>query len=258
MKTTFIFTAVFIFVTSISVSQVTGNEYVRDSLAILFDFNVSKGNNPEQVRVLLKEKLPETQRIVLIAYTDSVGSISYNERLASKRLLYAYHLLLHNKLATKIEIDTLNRNEVSGTRLPDENLNRRVDILLITQEVPVIKEEEPMEVVLNTPVNLNVNFEGGKDVFLNTAYPNLDKLVYKLLEDNSLLVKLHGHVCCADDYPLSLKRAQAVQRYLIEYGVAPERISVKGFSNSMRVVPDDTEENRSLNRRVEAIFYRAE
>lgn len=233
-------------------------EFVKDSVAILFDFNKSNGNRPGQVTRLLKEKLSETRRIVLIAYTDSVGSVSYNERLASKRLSYAYQLLQDSKLATKIEIDTLNRNEISGTRLSDENLNRRVDILLITQEVPVIKEEEPMEVVLNTPVNLNVNFEGGKDVFLNTAYPNLDKLVYKLLEDTTLMVKLHGHVCCADDYPLSLKRAQAVQRYLIEYGVAPERISVKGFSNSMRLVRDDTEENRSLNRRVEAIFYRAE
>ena len=77
-----------------------------------------------------------------------------------------------------------------------------------------------------------------------------------MVEDTTLLLKLHGHVCCADDMELSKKRALAVMNYLSQNDVDYKRMSAEGFSNSKPLVPDDSETNMSLNRRVEAIFYR--
>lgn len=77
-----------------------------------------------------------------------------------------------------------------------------------------------------------------------------------MLKDETLQLKLHGHVCCDNDMPLSVKRAEAVMQYLITNKIDPKRMSAEGFSNSMRLFPDDSEEHMSMNRRVEAIFYR--
>ncbi len=58
--------------------------------------------------------------------------------------------------------------------------------------------------------------------------------------------------------PLSIKRAEAVKQYLISNGVDKARMSAEGFSNTMELFPDDSETHMSMNRRVEAIFYRKE
>ena len=50
---------------------------------------------------------------------------------------------------------------------------------------------------------------------------------------------------------LSKRRALAVQYYLLQRGVAPERLTVNGYGQSQPVASNDTERGRALNRRVE-------
>lgn len=57
------------------------------------------------------------------------------------------------------------------------------------------------------------------------------------------------------NWELSTGRALAVLRYLSEQsGVAPERLSAKGYGEHSPVVPNDSDENRALNRRVNVII----
>ena len=50
---------------------------------------------------------------------------------------------------------------------------------------------------------------------------------------------------------LSNKRAKVAAEYIISKGVAPKRISSKGYGDSMPIESNETPEGRSLNRRVE-------
>ena len=54
---------------------------------------------------------------------------------------------------------------------------------------------------------------------------------------------------------LSQARAQAVRNQLIAYGVAPEAVKAYGYGDLKPVAPNDTEEGRQLNRRVEITIY---
>ena len=50
---------------------------------------------------------------------------------------------------------------------------------------------------------------------------------------------------------LSLRRAKSVKAYLVNKGVAADRMSIRGFGFSRPVATNDTDEGRALNRRVE-------
>lgn len=233
----------------------SAQESLVDSISVAFPYNKAQMLNS----VLLKSKLTqmkgESFRFVIKGYTDSTGTVVHNQYLASQRMKSVIAVLQATNISIG-QIDTLNANETSGIRLHDDAKNRRVDLLIYTNN-PQVASETEIKPVLNTVINLNVNFEGGKAEFLPSAYPNLEKLLYIMLKDTSLHVKLDGHVCCADDYALSLKRAQAVQNYLVNYGVDAKRIKSEGFSNSRRIFfQETTEEKRSANRRVEAILSR--
>jgi chemotaxis protein MotB len=61
------------------------------------------------------------------------------------------------------------------------------------------------------------------------------------------------------NWELSAARALAVVHYLInECGVQPERLSAAAFGESHPIVPNDTPEQRAMNRRVEFRFVNAE
>ena len=50
---------------------------------------------------------------------------------------------------------------------------------------------------------------------------------------------------------LSNNRANTVRAYLLMKGIAPERVTAKGYGMTMPIAENDTDEGRSLNRRTE-------
>ena len=55
---------------------------------------------------------------------------------------------------------------------------------------------------------------------------------------------------------LSDRRAASVKKYLVSKGIAPDRLTSKGYGMERPIVPNDSEQNRALNRRVQ--FVRTE
>lgn len=244
---------VFFFVRFLSFSQNSlVAELKADSIPVFFDYNRAVLLNGKTLEDKLRQIKEPILRIELIGYTDSLGKTGDNVILASKRM-DAVSAFLQNSVWKDVRTDTLNVNETSGYPQSDLTLNRRVDILVFTSNA---KKEEPLKVELGKPINLNINFVGGQDVFLEESYPKLERLLEILLGDSTLEVELLGHVCCADDYELSIKRANAVFNFLLKNGISENRMSTEGFSNRKRLVPDTSEANMSLNRRVEAVFQR--
>lgn len=56
------------------------------------------------------------------------------------------------------------------------------------------------------------------------------------------------------NWQLSLRRAMAVLQVMLDQGMPPELVSAAGFGQYQPVVPNDTKENRALNRRTEVLL----
>jgi chemotaxis protein MotB len=75
-------------------------------------------------------------------------------------------------------------------------------------------------------------------------------------------VRVEGHTCdlpihtprYPSNWELSVARAVAVVRYLIACGVPPRRLSAVGYGEFCPLVPNTSEENRRLNRRVDLVL----
>ena len=110
-------------------------------------------------------------------------------------------------------------------------------------------------------------FDLGKAELKSGGLPILDKLgeVLRGLPND---VNIQGHTdnlsinteYFASNWELSGMRALEVGRYFIQRsGISPARISITGYSEYHPLVPNDTEEHRKQNRRVEIhVRYRGE
>lgn len=101
----------------------------------------------------------------------------------------------------------------------------------------------------------NVFFETGKFDLKTTSYPELNYIVDILKNNPNLNILVGGHTDnvgnVANNLTLSENRAKSVMNYLIEKGIAAERLSAKGYGSSKSIHTNDTEEGRAKNRRTE-------
>jgi OOP family OmpA-OmpF porin len=102
-----------------------------------------------------------------------------------------------------------------------------------------------------------VNFDFNSSDIRPASRPVLDQAADLLRENPSVDVRVEGHTDSigSEEYnqALSVRRAEAVYRYLVNRGVDPERFTVEGFGESRPIATNDTEAGRAQNRRVELI-----
>lgn len=85
----------------------------------------------------------------------------------------------------------------------------------------------------------------------------LDEQIPSLKESTNDL-EIAGHTCSlgteAYNEGLGKSRAQTVYNYLVSKGIAAERVTVVSYGETRPAFSNDTEANRSKNRRVELVF----
>ena len=101
----------------------------------------------------------------------------------------------------------------------------------------------------------NIQFDHNSYALTKSSFEELDKLV-KLMQDNPTMhIELSAHTddVGGDLYNqrLSQKRGESARKYLLRKGIAPERIVAKGYGKTKPLVPNNSDENRAINRRVE-------
>lgn len=101
----------------------------------------------------------------------------------------------------------------------------------------------------------NVFFETAKWNLKDESIAELGKL-YNLLSQNATMqIEIGGHTdnvgSDEDNVALSEKRAKAVADYLLEKGIASERITWKGYGETKPINDNSTEDGRAQNRRTE-------
>lgn len=103
-----------------------------------------------------------------------------------------------------------------------------------------------------------VLFYKGSDKMIEGSTRSLDLLVNVLKSNASLRIELRGHTDNlgnpALNQTLSEDRVEAVEKYLIQAGIAPNRLSGKGLGGSQPLAKDSSEAARRLNRRVEFLI----
>jgi len=100
-----------------------------------------------------------------------------------------------------------------------------------------------------------VTFRTNSDILLDGAAASLDATALTLLENPAMVVEVAGHTDSEGDSAinaeLSQNRAVAVRDYLIARGVAPSRITARGYGDTEPVADNATAAGRAANRRVE-------
>ena len=101
----------------------------------------------------------------------------------------------------------------------------------------------------------NIQFEYNSASLTESSCKELGKVIKLLNENPSLTVELSVHT---DDVGtnkycdlLSKRRGEAVTKYLVKHGIDANRVTLIGYGKRKPLVPNDCEENRSINRRVE-------
>jgi len=100
-----------------------------------------------------------------------------------------------------------------------------------------------------------VNFDFNQSAIRADSRPILDEAAAVLKQNSNVRISVEGHTdyIGTDEYneKLSVRRAEAVFRYLVNRGVAPSRMGVIGYGRSQPVADNTTESGRAENRRVE-------
>ena len=111
---------------------------------------------------------------------------------------------------------------------------------------------------------IKVTFESGILFASNSSTLNaasrtsLDKFSTSLLNNPDTDVKIYGHTDStgsdAINNPLSQRRAESVNNYLLSKGISGNRVVYQGFGSSQPVSDNGTVSGRSQNRRVEVFI----
>ncbi|MCU0430920.1 MAG: OmpA family protein [Cytophagaceae bacterium] len=130
------------------------------------------------------------------------------------------------------------------------------DVRVKKDYIEIEKNLYMMPISLGKKVNLNnVFFVQSKPELLETSYSELDHLKDILKKNPRIEITLHGHTDNqgnpADNLKLSQQRADAVKAYLVKGGIEAKRIKGVGHGGTQPSAPNDTDENRKKNRRVE-------
>lgn len=135
----------------------------------------------------------------------------------------------------------------------EENIDLRDTSKILKQterQISVVPVEVGQHVTLN-----NLFFEVGKSEMTAASFPELDRVVRFLKENKLIEIEVGGHTDNVgshdDNVKLSEARAKSVDVYFVQHGIDLSRIKYKGYGETQPLVPNDSEENRQKNRRVE-------
>jgi chemotaxis protein MotB len=133
--------------------------------------------------------------------------------------------------------------------------------ILADDRQDVTVERRSTYIVLTFPER--IMFDSGQAEVKPAVQPLLEKVAAVILNRPELVVAIHGHT---DDRPihnrqypsnweLSVDRATQVAGALVQMGIQPTRLSMKGFGEDDPLYPNDSDDNRMKNRRVEIQFF---
>ncbi len=233
-------------------------EEVVHSVYFDFDkFTLNEIQAKDVVDFIKKTDSTRIESIQIFGYTDDIGKEAYNFKLSTKRATAIQTKFIESGIKSKIIVTIEGKGRILIDDDIVENLpekrskNRRVDVVLNLRPLPKIEipgfyNTIQKKHIIGDHVYLdNVLFERGSSKLTFKSKTELDKIAKLLMKYKNLQFEIQGHVCCTPPYQkeaidkdtkkrqLSTNRAQTVYKYLIWKKIPKERMSFKGYGNTV-------------------------
>ena len=141
---------------------------------------------------------------------------------------------------------SLGRREIAATVPVADEPSQSVKLTLRYK-----REVAPKPLILE-----GVNFDTAKATIRPESFSHLDAVVDFMVHKKNARVEISGHTDnvgnAQANKTLSEKRAQACRNYIVSKGIDKKRLDAVGFGDEHPVAPNDTDEGRQRNRRIEA------
>jgi len=106
-------------------------------------------------------------------------------------------------------------------------------------------------------ITQQIHFEFNKATIRRESFPILDAVQEVLVANPKMTLEIQGHTdnvgSAAYNQKLSQSRADSVRKYLENHGIDGSRLRSVGYGLTQPIVPNTTDSNRALNRRVQFI-----
>jgi len=176
---------------------------------------------------------------------------------------YAQHLvyIADRKVETAIALAQARlledqRKEISGQAAQAQLASRTEEVDALRRQLTELNAKQTDRGIVITLGD--VLFETGKSDLRGAASADLTKLAGLLAKypERSLVIEGHTDNVGTDSYnhSLSLSRADSVKAFLLNQGIAANRITAFGKGESSPVASNDSASGRQMNRRVEIII----
>ena len=233
-------------------------EEVVHSVYFEFDkFSLNEKEVNEAIDFIKKTDSTRIESIQIFGYTDDVGKEAYNFKLSTKRAAAIKDKFVENGIKSKIIVTIEGKGRILIEDDMVENLpekrskNRRVDIVVNLKPLPKIEipgfySTVQKHHIIGDHIYLeNILFDRGSSKLLFKSKTELDKISRLLLKYKNLQFEVQGHVCCTPPYQkeaidldtrkrqLSVNRAESVYKYLIFKKISKDRMTFKGYGNTI-------------------------
>ena len=106
----------------------------------------------------------------------------------------------------------------------------------------------------------NVFFDFDQATLGSESAEELNRLVDFMRTNPKIHIEIAGHTDDkgSADYNLKLsqQRAESVMAYLVQQGIAKDRLKAKGYGSKKPLVKNDSDEHNAINRRVEFVILK--
>jgi OOP family OmpA-OmpF porin len=221
----------------------------RFSKVLLYEFEVPEEIKPERVSTYssgyvydaeTKKPIHATINLIDLASNTVIQSVNSDPKTGE------YLLVLTEGSEYALNVDEagyLFHSEFLDFKKPDQFNPIKLDVYLN----PVRKGKA---VVLN-----NIFFASSSYALEDKSKTELEKVIVFLQKNPDVKIELGGHTddvgSDKDNQILSMKRAEAVYKYLVSNGVSAARLQFKGYGEVQPISDNSSEAGRKKNRRIE-------
>lgn len=249
----------------------------QDTLSIYFQLNkhqLTAYNTHKIDSLLYYNAIKNNQKIMIVGYTDYLGTYGYNNKLSKRRANSVKNYLAYMNIDTSMIVMCIGKGEIKrDVALPKGYASdRRVDIILnYTQptstpnrsSTPVRSYDIAKVPIGKTFILRNIHFIAERHFMTDASKPELGRLYQTLVDNPTLKVRIEGHVCCivgapdaldidTKEFALSLNRAKYIYDHLVDQGIDSTRLEYLGLGRKRPLIPvERSEADRAMNRRVE-------
>ncbi|MDR0371936.1 MAG: OmpA family protein [Prevotellaceae bacterium] len=202
-------------------------------------------------------ELKASRKLLTLNVTDSEGNRITPVEVEIKNLYRdenpASLLSLDANGDPQLSLRTGNSYELDVTKTGYTYFNTTLDVQTTTRETKNIVLD-----VLTVETKMifnNITFETNSAELNAESYAELNRLLGFMERNPDIKIEIAAHT---DDvgsneynFRLSDKRAESVVKYLVDGNVAKSRVQSKGYGELHPIAPNDSDENRARNRRVE-------